>query len=412
MRKEAQALTAAGYRVAVISPAQSGRPRHELIDGVSVYRFPMWVFPIGSLGYLVEYCYAMLAIAALSLWVLLREGFDVVHAANPPDCIVPMISVYKLIGKLIIYDQHDLGPELYAAKFVESRCLSRLLLLMEWCSYQLADHVIVTNESYKEQAKQRGFLSESKITVARNGPDCRKLNATAIDPELRSKASNIIAYAGVIGFQDGLDCLCRALHALRYELHQEDFYCVVLGDGDALASIKSLARELRLDDKVWFAGWVSDPDDYARYISTADICVAPDPFNSYNDQSTFVKVMEYMAAAKPIVGFDLRETRRSAQDAALYVRSGDVQDFAEKLATLMRNPSLRDSLGISGYRRIQNELAWRYSVPKLLNAYAKVVESHFRDARGAFLEKGNDEEQSFASLPSAAPEKDLELRKW
>lgn len=92
---------------------------------------------------------------------------------------------------------------------------------------------------------------------------------------------------------------------------------------------------------MYFTGRVSDPELYARYIRTADICVSPDPFNSYNDQSTFVKTMEYMAAAKPIVGFDLRETRRSAQEAALYAQAGDVRDFAAKLAKLMTNPPLR-----------------------------------------------------------------------
>jgi glycosyltransferase involved in cell wall biosynthesis len=376
VRKEARALLAAGYDVSVISPKQVGESWHQVKDGVSLYRFPVCSIDHGFLGYLMEYACGMLGIMVLSVVALLRENFDIIHVANPPDCLVPLLSVYKLAGKLVIFDQHDLSPELYSAKFEGSRLVTRLMLSLEWYSYKLANHVIVTNESYKKLAMRRGLLRESEVTVVRNGPDLRSPSWTEIDLELREKSPNIIAFAGVTGFQDGLDYLCQSLHHLRYSLHHENFYCVILGDGDALPAIKSLARELLLDDKIWFVGWVSDPDAYMRYISTADICVAPEPSNTYNDRSTFVKILEYMNAGKPIVAFDLPETRHSAQTAALYADPNDVGDFAQKLADLMEKPSLQHSMGKSGYQQVQNELAWPYSVPNLLSVYKKVIQSH------------------------------------
>ena len=380
VRKEAEALVSAGYRISVICPGRSGEPWHEQLGNVGLYRFSQWPSANNSVGYVMEYTWAMLSIALLSVLIWLREGFEIIHVANPPDVIVPILSVYKLLGKLIIYDQHDICPELYAAKFGHNPYLYKMLLLLERYSYRLADHVIVTNESYKESALQRGRLPESKVTVVRNGPSLPNLGTANVNPELRAKARNIIAFAGVTGFQDGLDYLCRSLHYLRYELHQENFYCIVMGDGDALEEIKALARDFRLDDKIWFAGWISDPDLYAGYISTADICVAPDPSNSYNDRSTFVKIMEYMAARKPIVAFDLPETRRSARTAASYARPNEVASFAERLADLMTVPSLRRSMGEVGYMRVRDGLAWQYSVPKLLEVYAKVAKSSGEDA--------------------------------
>jgi glycosyltransferase involved in cell wall biosynthesis len=376
-QKEADALTVAGYRITVICPAEGDQASHRLMGGVSVYQFPVWPFPEGGLGYLIEYCHAMAAIVVLSLWVWLREGFDVIHVANPPDCMVPLLSAYRLVGKSVVYDQHDLCPELHTAKFGENRWMLWLLLLLERLSYRLANHVIVTNESYRQSAIERGGLSESKVTVVRNGPDLpsirRENRAIDLDAELRSRSPNIIAFAGVTGVQDGLDSLCRALHHLRYSLGRENFYCIILGDGDALPSIKALAEELRVADKMWFAGWVHDPAAYARYINTADICVSPDPYNSYNDASTFVKIMEYMGASKPIVGFDLRETRRSAQEAALYARRGDVPDFAQKIACLLDQPETRCSMGEAGAFRVQKQLAWQYSIPNLLQVYEKIA---------------------------------------
>lgn|SRR5208282_1538839 len=375
VRNEARTLIAAGYRVSVICPGRRGERWHESIGAVDVYRFPSWSSTNNVWGYLTEYTFAIVSIALLSALVLCREGFDIIHVGNPPDCIVPVIAIYKLLGKSVIYDQHELCPELFAAKFGGSWFPHRLLFSLERYSYRIANHVVVTNESYKEIALQRGGQPESKVTVVRNGPSLPDFPTGDTDPVLRAKAPNIIAFAGVTGVQDGLDYLCRALHYLRYELGQEGFYCIVLGDGDALDGVQALARELRVDDKIWFAGWISDSSLYARYIATADICVVPDPYNDYNNRSTFVKVMEYMAAGKPIVAFDLLETRRSARTAAAYARPNDSADFAQKLADLMGNPPLRQSMGESGHSLVRSELAWEYSVPKLLSVYEKAGQS-------------------------------------
>ena len=371
--KEARALTKNGYEVSVISPEFGRWPSRLQIEGVTVYGFPHLSFSSGTVGYFLEYAYATLAIAVLTAYVWLTRGFDIVHIANPPDCLVPVTAVYKMLGKRIIYDQHDLSPELYVARFSRSSAvLLRLQLWLELLSYKLADHVIVTNESYREVATSRGRQPETKVTVVRNGPELEQLQALRVDEELRQRSRNIIAFAGITGYQDGLDYLCRALHSLRRDLGRTDFLCVVIGDGDALPDIKKLSQELGIEENIWFVGWVSDLDTYFRYLSTADICVAPEPSNQYNDKSTFVKIMEYMLAGKPIVAFDLPETRFSAEGADSYASPNDHQDFAAKLAALMDDKALRVSMGELGRRRIETRLAWQHSVPSLLAAYDRV----------------------------------------
>lgn len=374
--KQAGALTRHGYVVSVISPESHPWLSRQEIDGVTVYGFPHLSFCRGTLGYLLEYAYATLAIALITAYVWITRGFDIVHIANPPDCIVPVLAVYKIVGKRIIYDQHDLGPELYVARFSRSNgWLLRMQLRLELLSYRLADHVIVTNESYRQIAVSRGGQAEAKVTVIRNGPELERLQALRIDEELRRKSPNIIAFAGITGYQDGLEYLCRAVSSLRSDLGRTDFLCMVLGDGDALPDIKKLAQELGIDEKIWFAGWVSDSDAYFRYLSTADICVAPEPSNRYNDRSTFVKIMEYMLAGKPIVAFDLPESRFSAGDSALYASPNNHQDFAAKLSALMDDATLRSSMGELGRRRIETSLAWQYSIPNLLAVYDLVARS-------------------------------------
>ena len=128
--------------------------------------------------------------------------------------------------------------------------------------------------------------------------------------------------------------LLRSLKHLVYDLKRDDFYCVIIGSGDSLEDLRDMARDLSLRDYVELTGYISDEELQAN-LAAADICMDPDPSSPLNDVSTWIKVMEYMAYGKPIVTFDLKETRYSAQDAAVYVPCNDEMAFAKATAALM-----------------------------------------------------------------------------
>ncbi len=370
VHREARALAAAGYRVTIICPGATGQPWHEMLDGVCVYRYPAPSAANSFLGYLWEYGYSMIAAFLISVYAFLHSGFDVIHAHNPPDTLVFIAAFYKLLGKRFVYDHHDLAPEMYYARFGGrgNRLVHHALVLLEKLSYRLADHVIATNQSYKMVAMQRGHITEERITIVRNGPDLERLRPMELGPALRPRGKTVITYVGDMGFHDGVDYLLRALQHLVYDLARTDFLCVIVGAGDAYSSLKLLTEQLDLADYVLFTGWV-EHSDVARYLSAADICVAPEPSNSYNDRSTMIKIMEYMALEKPIVAFDLPEHRFTAHGAALYVRPNDQLEFARALVQLMDDPVRRRDMGLCGRQRVETTLAWTYSVPHLLEVY-------------------------------------------
>lgn len=369
VRREALALQKEGYKVAVISPRSKGRPFHEIIDGIAVYRFPYPPQGNGLVGYVIEFGYATFAMLLVSFWVWWTHGFDIIHAANPPDTLFLIGAFYKLMGKRFIYDQHDLAPETYLSRFNRSRpnLIYKSLLLLERCSFQTADIVISTNESYKQVALSRGKKKQDQIYIVRNGPPLSFFPQPA-DFEVAKRAKYIIGYIGTMGPQDGVDYWLRAIHELVYTLDRRDFLSVIIGGGDSVPELKKLVTELKIEPYVWFTGRVSD-DDLLRYLSTAHICIHPDPLNPLNDRSTMNKMMEYMALGKPVVSFDLIEARYSARSAALYARPNDVRDFAEKVGQLMDHKEMRDEMGKVGQKRVREMLAWEYSVPKLLEAY-------------------------------------------
>jgi glycosyltransferase involved in cell wall biosynthesis len=375
--QEAKTLISAGYKVSVICPAGRNEPLRELLDGVSIYRYPSPPGGDGFLGYLWEYGYSMAAAFVLALSLFVREGFDIVHAHNPPDTFVFIAAFFKLFGKRFVFDHHDLAPEMYRARLADGggSLVYRILVLFERLTCRLADHVIASNGSYKAMDMARGGVPAERITVVRNGPDLRRLQPVAPDAALRQKASTIIGYVGALGRQDGLDYLLRAIRHLVYDLGRQDVYCVVVGSGTTLPELKALAEELQIGQYMWFTGWVSD-EDLIRYLSTADMCVDPDPSNPFSDRSTMIKMLEYMALGKPIVAFDLPEHRVSAQDAAVYACPNDELDFARQIASLIDDPERRKRMGEAGRRRVIEELAWPHQQKHLLRAYEVLTSRH------------------------------------
>src|SRR5256886_14836421 len=132
--------------------------------------------------------------------------------------------------------------------------------------------------------------------------------------------------------------------------------------------LRALARDLQLDPYVNFTGWTL-AKDVVRYLTVADMGLTPDPQNGLNEYSTMVKTMEYMAMGKPVVAFDLAETRFSAQDAALYAIPNIVEDFSSKIETLLNDEELRLRMGALGRKRVEEMLSWAEGQQTLLLAY-------------------------------------------
>jgi glycosyltransferase involved in cell wall biosynthesis len=371
---EATTLTGAGYQVTVIAPAISGQPFYEVLNGVRAYRFPFRPSGHGFLGYLWEYGYSMAATFVISLIVFARHGFDVVHANNPPDVFVFIAAFYKLFGVRFVFDHHDLSPEMYYARFGAGgrRLIYHVLILLEKLSCRLADHVIATNESYKAIEMQRGRVPEERITIVRNGPNLDHIRPIEPDAGLRERGQTIIGYMGAMGVQDGVDYLLRAIWHLIHDLRRTDFFCVLIGPEDPAVGLEALTIELGLEKYVWRTGYIPHAD-LLRYLSTADICVDPDPSNPFNDRCTMTKMMVYMALGKPIVAFDLPEHRFTAQQAASYVKPNDELEFARALAELMDDAGRRQAMGSFARQRAESALAWSYSVPALLEVYRTVT---------------------------------------
>lgn len=371
---EATSLTEAGYQVSVICPTGGEHVRpYERLEGVAIYRYRAPEPTRGHLSYFWEFLYCWGMTAYLSLRVLRREGFDIIHACNPPDTFFLLGGIYKLFGKRFAYDQHDLCPEVYLARFKrEPNLLYRGLLALERLTYRTADLVFATNESYREIAIGRGRVPPDRVVVVRSAPDPRRFRAAAPDPALRRGKRYLVAYLGVMAPQDGVDLFIDAIQHLVEKRGRDDIAFVLIGSGDSYEDLRQLSRARGLEGHVTFTGRIPD-EEVARTISSADVCVSPDPKNGLNDHSTMNKVLEYMALAKPIVAFDLKETRYSAGPAALYAEPNDPADFGDKMLELLEDEPRRREMGALGQRRLAEHLGWIHSRTALLGGYARLA---------------------------------------
>lgn len=375
--REAKSLRDAGWTVSVISPRGLDRDTapHEVVDGVEVHRFRLFEAGDGLKAYLLEYSLALLAMFWLSLRVWRRTGFDVVQICNPPDLLIFAVLPFRLLGKKIIFDHHDLSPELYISKGGRAGSAPHQALhFFERLTLRMADVVMSTNESYRRIAMERGGRGPEDVFVVRNGPELSRLRCASPNPELKQGREHLLVYVGMMGSQDGLDYLLRALAVLAGELGREDFHAMLVGDGPAVPELKRLAGELGVADRVTITGLVGQEEVFAA-IATASVCLCPDPNIGLNDLSTLVKVLEYMGMARPVVAFDLTETRASAGEAALYATPNDEREFARHIAFLLDHPDEAARLGEIGRARILGGLAWDHQAGNLLAAYGRAVDN-------------------------------------
>jgi glycosyltransferase involved in cell wall biosynthesis len=362
VRSEAEELVADGHHVVVLAPRGAAQPSAETVNGVRVkrYRLPE---AAGAAGIVIEYIVAVVQLTVRLLAELFR-GADVVHLHNPPDLLFPVAGLARAVGRAVIFDHHDLAPELFEEKFG----VGWPALILRWCermTMRVAHVVVAANESHRRVAIQRGHVDQKHVVVVRNAP---RKDTIAPKPLTRDGVlgSPRLCYAGSLGSQDGVAMLPEILERLRRSGSEP--VLVLVGDGPELSTIRRLAQDHDVLDRIEFIGRVSH-DEVHRIIEEADICLDVAPCNPLNHQSTMMKIGEYLAAGRPIVTFALDETRYTAGDCALYAACADIDDFCRSITRLCEDEDMRSALSAQALERAR-EMTWEHSAERLRHAYA------------------------------------------
>jgi len=372
IESEARVLVDANYRVVALCPAHGNELLLETIDGVRYYRYRLPRRALRAAGYLREMIALTLTAISLASRIHERERFDVLHVAGTSGASYFLARYFRSRRKVkIVFDQYGLGPERFAARFGVTckSALYRALLRLEGGAIALADAVISANESLKSIALERSRGKADSVVVVRSYP--------ALDGEfppalVRETSGYTVCYAGSLDVESRVEYLIRTIDYIVHDLGRRDIAFTIVGDGERLEDLTSLARRLRVDEFVSFAGYVGDPGLVRSYIASADICVAPLPRNSLSERYTQNKIIEYMAAGKPIVAFDLIETRAAAGDAAVYASPNYIVDFGNRICELLDDPDRRRIMSSIGRQRIAELFSREIGTKRLIAAYGLV----------------------------------------
>ena len=376
--RECLTLEEEGYEVTVIAPR--GRKGLRTLPGSRGTRlrpYPVWVYGSGLLSFALEFVSSFLFVAARLTVEVLRGRAHAVQVCNPPDVYWPLAMVYRfLLRRPWVFDHHDLCPEIYATRSGGSpnRSAYRMLVAMERLTLRHSSAVFATNRSFVENATARGVPAD-KVTVVRNGPKRDEIAAAGPDAPGGDGVQRLV-YVGVIGPQDSVDVAVLAAEELTRLRGRTGWKLVIAGDGEMLPALKKMVCEKSLGDVVEFPGWLDGPGVDAL-LRSGTIAIQPDQPSAMNDRSTMAKTVEYVARGLPVVAADLTETRRTAEDAAVYVPTGAPSEFAKAIDALLDDPERRGQMRATGLARFTELLSWEHQAQAYTSVWNRLL-SHRR----------------------------------
>ena len=293
------------------------------------------------------YLFRILLFFMRAMWVLsinhLRKPYRFVHVHSVPDFLVFTAWLPRITGAKIILDIHDVLPEFYASKFSASAesLIFKSLVWVERASCAFVHHVIIANDLWLQRLQSRS-VPASKCTAVLNYPDPSIFFRRG---RTRNDDRFVMLYPGTLSHHQGLDVAIRAFVKIKDIAPQADFH--IYGVGRALPGLKAQVKEAQVEDRVLFfepmAMW-----DIARVMENADLAVVPKRKDSFGNEAFSTKTLEFMALGVPLLISDTAVDLYYFNDRIVtFARSGDENDFAEKMLKLIRDPSARQ-------RQVQN----------------------------------------------------------
>ncbi len=377
VRREAEALVAAGRPVDVFALRRPGTPPHEIIDGVRVERLDVQRHQgAGIPTYLAEYA-AFFARAAVALVAAhRRRRYALVQVHSLPDPLVFAALPLRLAGVPLLLDLHEAMPEFFRIRFpgASNRLVHGCLVAAERASIAVADAVLTVNEALAERLVGLG-VPAAKVHVVRNAPALARFDPGA-HPTRRFAEDGVVrlVYAGALSPVYELDCAFEAVARLRARLAEAgeglSVRLDVYGRDYGELPLRARVAELGLDDVVVFHGRIPI-EAVPAAIAAADIGLAPTRRTPFTDFSLSTKLFEYAAMGKPVVASALPMVERTfPPDTVARYEPGDPIDLSTVLHRLVCDPGEREAR-VARTAELVRSLAWEREAER----YVALVEA-------------------------------------
>jgi glycosyltransferase involved in cell wall biosynthesis len=378
VRREAEALVAAGWEVDVYGLRRPGEADSAVVAGVNLRRLPVRRHQGAGLPvYLAEYG----AFLCRSLWAATRahrrRRYGLVEVHSLPDYLVLAALPMKIAGVPVLLDLHEAMPEFFRSRFPKAAnpISYRLLRLQERLSIALANEVMTVNEPLAERLRGLG-VKPDRLTVILNSPDLGLFDPTAHPRrDFMADGTLRIVYTGALTPTYELDVVLRAVASIKRSRPKLPVQTTFYGRGDALPALEALATELGIADRVSFPGRIPI-EDVPRAIADADIGVAPTRLDPFTGMSLSTKLLEYAAMDKPVVASRLPTVERYfAPDTLTVYEPGDAESLATSILGLVDDAAGRRSR-VDLTRKRVDELSWTRQSEAYRSVVDRLTERH------------------------------------
>ncbi len=372
--REAMAALDGGFEVDVVAMRNPGEASDEVVDGVRVHRLQDLRSSRSRPSELAREYLGFSALAVNRVTRLHRENrYGVVQIHNPPDFLIAAAVVPRLTGARVVFDIHDLSPELFAARLAErpgASAIARALRWVESAAVRMADAVVTVHEPYRAELLARGVPAR-KIVVVLNALDEKLVPDTRPDPQ---SSDFRIVYHGTITRHYGVDVLVDALASVVPEI--PGAHLEIYGGGDAVSDVRARIEAHRLADRVDMAGRILPHEDVLAKVNGASVGVVAQLPIARNLQALPTKLLEYVALGVPVVASDVPAIRNSfGADELVFFRGGDSASLADALRTVAASPDASRRRADAASARYQAEFRWAIYAQRYVDLLERLIVS-------------------------------------
>ena len=373
VRRQAETLVRSGRPVRVIGLRRVGDPVETELAGVRIRHLDVQRHQGAGVGtYVREY----LAFLVRAMWTAVRlqrhERFAVVQVHSPPDFLVFATLPLRLVGVPVILDLHEAMPEFFRVRFpgVRNPLVHGLLRLQERLSIGFATRTITVTDAMRDRLVDLGHARDD-IGVVINSPSLARFDPSAYPVRpFRADGRLRLVYTGALTPTYELDVTVRAVAAVHRRRPDLDVLVDLYGRGDSDESLRELAADLGIADRVGFHGRIPI-DDVPSVLAAADIGLAPTRLDRFTALTVSGKVYEYAAMAKPVVASRLPTVERDFPgDAVRTYPSGDAEAMATAIIGLADDPGAREA-SVAAATAVIADLAW----DRVSSDYVALVDS-------------------------------------
>jgi glycosyltransferase involved in cell wall biosynthesis len=293
--------------------------------------------------------------------LLLSGRVNLVHCHSAMKGSFWRKSMFALVARAagvpVVFHLH--GSEMKSFVDKQPALLQRLI---SWI-LEKQSVVVVLSESWFHYVKS--ISPRANIEILPNYvdlPDLRSKTAGRSDAEVK------VLFLGLVGTRKGVYDL---LPAFKDAIAQAPALRLVIGGNGEVDRARALAVELKIDDHVKFAGWVSG-EDKVKLLRQAHIYVLP----SYNEGLP-VSLLEAMSWQVPVISTcvgGIPELVREGVDGLL-INAGDQAALTSAIVKLAQNVNSREKMGVAARNQVEQNFSKQVVLPRLEALYRSFIYS-------------------------------------